>query len=106
MYLILGNGNIPIPNELWLNTKYISVNNDLNYTPHIFYDIHNLPWTFAIDNAFEGIIDTSGIILRDHKKSKFLEEVQRILKPGGTFYSYDIILFENTPLKKLFTLRK
>jgi ubiquinone/menaquinone biosynthesis methyltransferase len=72
--------------------------------------IHNLGWSIAsaedipaADNSFERATMSFGLRnITDRKKS--LEEIYRILKPGGRFICLEFSHVENDILKKLYDL--
>jgi hypothetical protein len=95
--LVLGHGKYyvthgmrcsPIPLDDWINDSYTSVDCDPDVEPDIVFNLRIDKWTFAKDSEYDRIIDTTGIGLftLEYKKDSFWKEIDRILKPGGTFY--------------------
>ncbi len=78
----------PIKIEDWYTQPYICVDIDTYIRPDIVYDLRRRPWVFAENESFDRVIDTCGIaFVRFNFYDKwFLDEVLRILKPGGIFY--------------------
>jgi hypothetical protein len=95
--LVLGHGELycgdygircsPIALDRWVNNPYVSVDMDEDVKPTIVYDLRTIPWAFARDESYDQIIDTTGLGLSyQYQNTKFLKELQRVLKMGGTFY--------------------
>lgn len=102
--LILGHGKLykkkdircsPIPVDDWFNEPYESLDYDPYVDPDILFEIKTGVWTFAPDETYDRIIDTTGGVLSyggSHYSIRrsfphVLREVQRILKPSGIFYT-------------------
>ncbi len=104
--LILGHGKwyskksnahcSPIDIDDWFDDEYISVDYDPEMQPDILFNLYEKGWTFAQDDQFDRIIDTTGCCLR-HKYTQeyFLCELRRILKSNGVFYGWNGFVFVN-----------
>jgi ubiquinone/menaquinone biosynthesis C-methylase UbiE len=78
----------------------VSVDNDESVKPTIVYDLYKLPWAFASEASYDRIIDTTGLAMsRKYRDIKFLKELQRVLKEGGTFYGRNGFTFTNSTLR-------
>jgi hypothetical protein len=98
MWLVLGHGSLyvqdgdrircsPIDKSIWLSSPHTSVDMDSDTLPDIVFDLRKMPWTFALDESYDNIVDTSGIALESFYRSTcFDREIRRVLKKGGTFY--------------------
>lgn len=78
----------PLDLEEWYNGDFTSVDMDEHVRPDIVYDLRTRPWTFAEEGMYDRVIDTCGTaFVHFHTYERwFLEQVMRVLKPGGTFY--------------------
>ncbi len=95
----------------WLSLAHLSVDRNPAVKPNLVYDLQCYPWTFASDASFGTVIDATGttffhmltplIIGGPLPKwgydREFIDEVQRVLKPGGTFYGARVISKPLTP---------
>ena len=75
------------------------------------FDLRSRIWKFAEDNSYDRIVDcTGGILSRGsydrQVEERLLNEIQRVLKPGGIFYAdrrvnYVLHKERNLSLKKI-----
>jgi hypothetical protein len=99
--LILGHGRYyekedvrcsPIDVDEWFNDTFDCVDDLEDVEPDILFDLRSRIWKFAEDNSYDRIVDcTGGILSRGgydrQVEEKTLNDIQRILRPGGIFYS-------------------
>ena len=106
--LRLYNYDLPEHGGDWFHIDYTSVDKDANKKPDFVFDTVLTPWTFAEDNKYEVVLDISGneIMFNENKlKEEYLNEINRILIPGGRFYC-ERRLDENTRCLYVYTKSK
>ena len=107
MTLVLGHGSYyvttsdvrcsPIPLEKWINDEHVSVDICEDVNPDIIYDLREDIWTFAENNQYDRIIDTTGLgLIHRYKDKSFINEINRILRPNGVFYGRGNFIIEKT----------
>ena len=104
--LVLGHGRSykkddircsPIPVDDWYHEDFVCIDFDPDINADIVYDLRKLPWSCIPRNSYSVIIDTCGVVFKIlYKKERFLNEINRILKPNGIFYGSDGYTFVKT----------